>query len=143
MRRRGGGPPADLVDLGGIGELKGIRAEGGDIVIGAMTTQHELIADATLAARLPLLRETALLIADPQVRYVGTIGGNVAQGDPGNDMPAVMLWLGATFQIAGKGRERRGAGAAFFGGAPADPPPPRAEGARAPHLPAPPLHAAA
>ncbi|HEX9464462.1 MAG TPA: FAD binding domain-containing protein, partial [Alphaproteobacteria bacterium] len=80
--------PAHLVDLGSIGELKGIRTEGGDIVIGAMTTQHALIADATLAARLPLLRETALLIADPQVRYVGTIGGNVAQGDPGNDMPA-------------------------------------------------------
>src|SRR6202048_2160387 len=51
--------PAHLVDLGAIGELKGIRAEGGDIVIGAMTTQHEIIADKTLAARLPLLRETA------------------------------------------------------------------------------------
>src|ERR1700732_4191487 len=85
--------PAHLVDLGAIGELKGIRPEGADIVIGAMTTQHEIIADKTLAARLPLLRETALAIADPQVRYVGTIGGNVAQGDPGNDMPAVMLCL--------------------------------------------------
>jgi len=109
--------PADLVDLGGIGELKGIRTEGGDIVIGAMTTQHALIADATLAARLPLLGETALLIADPQVRYVGTIGGNVAQGDPGNDMPAVMLCLGASYQIAGKGGERRVAARDFYEGA--------------------------
>jgi carbon-monoxide dehydrogenase medium subunit len=99
--------PAHLVDIGALGELKGISAEGGDIVIGAMTTQHEIIADTTLAARLPLLRETALAIADPQVRYVGTIGGNVAQGDPGNDMPAVMLCLGASYHVAGKRGERR------------------------------------
>ena len=76
-----------------------------------MTTQHELIADATLAAKLPILRETALLIADPQVRYVGTLGGNVANGDPGNDMPAVMLCLGATYHVAGKGGERPHRGA--------------------------------
>jgi len=109
--------PAHLVDLAGIGELRGIRAEGGDIVIGAMTTQHELIADGTLAARLPILRETALAIADPQVRYVGTLGGNVANGDPGNDMPAVMLCLGATYHIAGKGGERRIAARDFYEGA--------------------------
>jgi carbon-monoxide dehydrogenase medium subunit len=109
--------PAHLVDLGGIGELKGIRADDGDIVIGAMTSQHELIADAMLAARLPILRETALLIADPQVRYVGTLGGNVANGDPGNDMPAVMLCLGATYHIAGKGGERLVAARDFYEGA--------------------------
>jgi aerobic carbon-monoxide dehydrogenase medium subunit len=109
--------PAHLVDLGGIGDLRGIRAEGGDIVIGAMTTQHELIADATLAVKLPILRETALLIADPQVRYVGTLGGNVANGDPGNDMPAVMLCLGATYHVAGKGGERKIAARDFYEGA--------------------------
>ena len=109
--------PSHLIDLGGIGELSGIRADGGDIVIGAMTTQHELIADATLAARLPILRETALVIADPQVRYVGTLGGNVANGDPGNDMPAVMLCLGATYHVAGKGGERRLAARDFYEGA--------------------------
>jgi carbon-monoxide dehydrogenase medium subunit len=109
--------PEHLVDLSRIPELKGIRAEGGDIVIGAMTTQHALIADATLAAKLPILRETALLIADPQVRYVGTLGGNVANGDPGNDMPAVMLCLGATYHIAGKGGERRVAARDFYEGA--------------------------
>lgn len=109
--------PAHLVDLGGIGDLRGVRADGGDIVIGAMTTQHELIADATLAAKLPLLRETALLIADPQVRYVGTLGGNVANGDPGNDMPAVMLCLGATYHLAGKSGERKIAARDFYEGA--------------------------
>ncbi len=109
--------PAHLVDLGGIGELRGIRPDGGDIVIGAMTTQHELIGDATLAARLPILRETALAIADPQVRYVGTLGGNVANGDPGNDMPAVMLCLGATYHLAGKGGERKIAARDFYEGA--------------------------
>lgn len=109
--------PEHLVDLGRIKELKGIRAEGADIVIGAMNTQHELIGDATLAAKLPILRETALLIADPQVRYVGTIGGNVANGDPGNDMPAVMLCLGAVYQIAGKSGERRVSARDFYEGA--------------------------
>jgi carbon-monoxide dehydrogenase medium subunit len=109
--------PEHLVDLGRIRELTGIRAEGTDIVVGAMTTQHELAGDATLAAKLPILRETALLIADPQVRYVGTLGGNVANGDPGNDMPAVMLCLGAVYQIAGKGGERRVPAREFYEGA--------------------------
>jgi aerobic carbon-monoxide dehydrogenase medium subunit len=109
--------PQHLIDLGGIRELKGVRVEGGDIVIGAMTTQHELIADATLAAKLPILKETALVIADPQVRYVGTIGGNLANGDPGNDMPAVMQCLGATFHLVGKGGERRVAAREFYQGA--------------------------
>ncbi|HEY7688705.1 MAG TPA: xanthine dehydrogenase family protein subunit M [Dongiaceae bacterium] len=109
--------PEHLVDLGRIKELKGIRADGADIVIGAMATQHELIGDATLAAKLPILRDTALVIADPQVRYLGTLGGNVANGDPGNDMPAVMLCLGAIYQIAGKGGERRVAARDFYEGA--------------------------
>jgi carbon-monoxide dehydrogenase medium subunit len=110
--------PAHLVDLAGIANLKGIRAEGSDIVIGAMTTQHELIASDLLAAKLPILRVTSLMIADPQVRYVGTLGGNVANGDPGNDMPAVMLCLGAIYHVAGgKGRERRVAARDFYKGA--------------------------
>ena len=109
--------PEHLVDLRAIGDLKGIRAEGGDIVIGAMTTQHELIGSDLLAGKLPILRETSLSIADQQVRYVGTLGGNVANGDPGNDMPAVMLCLGATYHLAGKGGERRVAAREFYQGA--------------------------
>ena len=109
--------PDHLVDLAGIGALKGIRADGDDIVIGAMTTQHELIGSDLLAGKVPLLRETSRLIADPQVRYVGTLGGNVANGDPGNDMPAVMMCLGASYHLAGKGGDRRVAAREFYQGA--------------------------
>src|ERR1700760_4181630 len=99
--------PAHLVDLAGLADLKFIRADGADVVIGAMTTQHELIASDLLTGKVPLLRETALVIADPQVRYAGTLGGNVANGDPGNDMPAVMMCLGATYEVVGKAGGRR------------------------------------
>jgi len=109
--------PGNLVDLAGIADLKGIRSDGNDIVIGAMTTQHDLIGSDLLAAKVPILRETSLLIADPQVRYVGTLGGNVANGDPGNDMPAVMMCLGATYHVTGKGGERRIAARQFYRGA--------------------------
>src|SRR6202167_6539673 len=109
--------PGHLVDLAGIGDLKGVRADGGDIVIGAMVTQHELIGSDLLRAKIPILRETSLQVADPQVRYVGTLGGNVANGDPGNDMPAVMICLGATYQVMGKGGERRIAAREFYQGA--------------------------
>jgi carbon-monoxide dehydrogenase medium subunit len=109
--------PEHLVDLAGIGDLKGVREEGGDIVIGAMTTQHELVHSALLGTKIPILSEASLLIADPQVRYMGTIGGNVANGDPGNDMPAVTLCLGATYHVVGKGGERRVAAREFYEGA--------------------------
>jgi len=109
--------PANLVDLAGITDLKGIRSDGDDILIGAMTTQRDLIGSDLLAAKVPILRETSLVIADPQVRYVGTLGGNVANGDLGNDMPAVMMCLGATYHIAGKGGERRVAARQFYQGA--------------------------
>src|SRR5271156_5922534 len=91
--------PEHLIDLHGIDGLKGIRRDGNKIVIGAMTTQHELLASAEIAKSIPILHETALLIADPQVRYRGTLGGNVANGDPGNDMPALMLTLGASYRL--------------------------------------------
>ena len=88
--------PSHLIDLAAVAELKGIRRDGGDLVIGAMTTQHDVIGSELLATHVPILRETAALIADPQVRYMGSIGGNVANGDPGNDMPALMLTLDAS-----------------------------------------------
>src|SRR5215813_9800279 len=90
--------PGQLVDLQDLSELRGIHNEAGTLLIGAMTTQHELIGSELLAARCPIIRDTALVIADPQVRYSGTLGGNLANGDPGNDMPAVMLALGATYR---------------------------------------------
>jgi aerobic carbon-monoxide dehydrogenase medium subunit len=109
--------PQHLVDLAGLADLKGIRADGGDVVIGAMTTQHELVGSDLLADKIPILRETSLVIADPQVRYFGTLGGNVANGDPGNDMPAVMMCLGASYHVAGKGGERRIPAREFYQGA--------------------------
>jgi len=109
--------PAHLVDLAGVADLMGIREDGRDVVIGVMTTQHEVIASEPLAKKIPILRETSLLIADPQVRYVGTIGGNVANGDPGNDMPAEMICLNATYHVTGKSGDRRIAAREFYQGA--------------------------
>jgi carbon-monoxide dehydrogenase medium subunit len=109
--------PEHLVDLHGIDGLKGIRRDGNAIVIGAMTTQHELLASDEIAKSLPILHETALLIADPQVRYRGTIGGNVANGDPGNDMPALMLTLGAFYRLEGANGARDIAASEFYQGA--------------------------
>jgi carbon-monoxide dehydrogenase medium subunit len=106
--------PSHLIDLAGVPELKGVHLDGGDIVIGAMTTRHEIIASDLLAQHAPILRETAELIADPQVRYVGTIGGNVANGDPGNDMPALMLTLGATYVLRGATGERQVAARDYY-----------------------------
>ncbi len=109
--------PEHLVDLGAIDDLKGIREDGGDIVIGAGTTQAEVIRSQLLADRLPILRETAQQIADPQIRTRGTLGGNVANGDPGNDMPAVMQALDAIFHLAANGSERTIPARDFYQGA--------------------------
>ena len=109
--------PEHLVDLHGIAGLKGIRRDGNRIVIGAMTTQHDLLGSDEIAKSLPILHETALQIADPQVRYMGTIGGNVANGDPGNDMPALMLVLGASYRLEGAGGVREVAATEFYQGA--------------------------
>lgn len=109
--------PEHLVDLGGIAELKDIRQAGERIVIGAMTTQHMVIGSDLLHRQAPILREAALLIADPQVRYYGTIGGNVANGDPGNDMPALMMALDARYHVAGPDGEHGIAARDFYHGA--------------------------
>ena len=108
--------PSALVDLAGIAALRGIKKTGGNIVIGAMTTQHEVLASALVAKNVPILHEVAILIADPQVRYVGTLGGNVANGDPGNDMPAVMLALDATYKVVGPTKARAVKARAFYKG---------------------------
>jgi carbon-monoxide dehydrogenase medium subunit len=109
--------PEHLVDLGGIAELKAIAEEDGAVVIGASVTQADLVRSELLAAKLPVIRETALLIADPQVRYKGTLGGNVANGDPGNDTPALMQALGALYVLVGPAGERRVAARDFYRGA--------------------------
>jgi carbon-monoxide dehydrogenase medium subunit len=98
--------PQHLVDIGGIAELRGIQKSGDTLVIGATTTQHELQQSKVATEAAPILLEASLLIADPQVRYVGTVGGNVANGDPGNDMPAVMKCLDARYRLIGPGGGR-------------------------------------
>lgn len=109
--------PEHLIDLGAIDQLKGICRDGDALVIGAMTTQADIINSAEIASLLPIIRETALLIADPQVRYMGTIGGNVANGDPGNDMPAVMMALGASYRLEGPEGARDVPATEFYQGA--------------------------
>lgn len=98
--------PAHLIDIGGIDELRGVSAANGTISIGAVTTQAEAQASAALRDKCPILGETIEVIADPQVRNCGTIGGNVANGDPGNDLPAVMMALGAVYVLRGAGGAR-------------------------------------
>jgi len=98
--------PGHLIDLGKLTELRGISQVGSEIRIGAMTTEHELLNSKLLAEKVPLLVEGAGLIADPQVRYKGTIGGDISHGDPGNDHPALMLALDASFVLQGAKGER-------------------------------------
>eukprot|EP01037_Dinobryon_pediforme_P014435 gene14435-14558_t len=109
--------PEHLIDLSGISELKSISDSGTTITIGAMVTQNEIIRSELLAAKLPILRETSLQIADPQIRYVGTLGGNVANGDPGNDMPALMMCLDALYHVAGPDGARSIKAREFYHGA--------------------------
>ncbi len=95
-----------LIDLQDVAGLSGISVKDGQVRIGAMTTQAELIDHAELTTAAPILKEAALQIADPQVRYMGTVGGNVANGDPGNDMPGLMQCLDAQFTLVGPDGER-------------------------------------
>ncbi|WP_425038749.1 FAD binding domain-containing protein [Primorskyibacter sp. S187A] len=90
-----------LIDLQDVDGMAGIDVGADSIRLGAMVTQHDIIDDDALAAAAPILREAALQIADPQVRYMGTVGGNVANGDPGNDMPGLMQCLDAQFTVVG------------------------------------------
>ncbi|AZV79744.1 xanthine dehydrogenase family protein subunit M [Parasedimentitalea marina] len=101
----------DLQDVSGLGD---ISISGGRISLGAMVSQHELINHEGLNAAAPILREAALQIADPQVRYMGTIGGNVANGDPGNDMPGVMQCLDAEIELLGPEGSRRVAARNYY-----------------------------
>jgi carbon-monoxide dehydrogenase medium subunit len=98
--------PSHLIDLGKIPDLRGIAQMGNEIRIGAMTTENDLLRSGLLAEKVPLLVEGASWIADPQVRYKGTIGGDISHGDPGNDHPALMLALDASFVLKGPKGER-------------------------------------
>ena len=106
--------PEHLIDLGKLTELKGIREVDGEIRIGAMTTENELIWSELLQTRCPLLVEGARQISDPQVRYRGTLGGDISHGDPGNDHPALMIALDAAFVLLSEQRRTGRAGGRFL-----------------------------
>ena len=98
--------PQHLVDIGKVRELKGITVSADSIMIGAMTTENEILDYPDMEELCPLLYKATGLIADPQVRNKGTIGGDIAHGDPGNDQPTVMLALDASFKLASSTGER-------------------------------------
>lgn len=108
--------PATVIDLGRIGELSGVRDDGDALLIGAMTTHHQIATDPLIAAHVPLLAKAAATVADPQVRHRGTFGGALVHADPAGDLPAPVLAADATFILAGPEGERRVAAADFFQG---------------------------
>lgn len=105
---------AHLVDINAIPGLDGIKEEGGVLRIGALTRQSALERSDLIRSKLPILADAVPLIADPLVRNRGTIGGNVANGDPANDEPAIMIALGATLVAHGPKGERTIAANAFY-----------------------------
>lgn len=88
--------PSALISLAGIAELRELRVEGQQLVIGALVTHDEVARSAEVRQRLPALAELAAGIGDAQVRNRGTLGGSVAHADPAADYPAALLALGAT-----------------------------------------------
>src|SRR5580765_3175125 len=104
--------PSDVIDLSKLAELRGISAAGGTVTIGAGVTHAEVANSDVVKKAIPALAKLAGLIGDPAVRHKGTIGGSVANNDPGADYPAAVLGLGATIHTS----ERRIAAEAFFTG---------------------------
>lgn len=92
--------PSDIVDLNGIGELKGIREDGDALVIGAMATHAEVASSDVVKRVIPALAVLADWIGDAQVRNRGTLGGSIANNDPTADYPAAALGLNATVQTS-------------------------------------------
>lgn len=106
--------PAHLIDIGRIASLEGITESAGTIAIGAMTRHVDVATSAVIAKYLPSVSEAAAGIGDVQVRNRGTIGGSLAHADPGADLPAVMVALGAQIVATGKSGDRTIAAEAFF-----------------------------
>lgn len=106
--------PSKLIDLGKVAELRGVREDGGHLVIGAMTTHYDVQRDALIAEHAPLLALTANAVADPQVRHRGTFGGSIAHADPAGDLPAPVLALDAEMVVRGMDGTRTVPAAEFF-----------------------------
>ena len=106
--------PSLLVDINRIPGLDRIREDGGFLRIGALTRMAEIEASSLIRERYPIIHDASEVIGDPLVRNLGTMGGNVSHGDPNNDMPAVMLAIGAEFTAAGPSGERTMKAEGFF-----------------------------
>ena len=106
--------PETVVDLTRVAELRGVRDDGDAIVIGAMTTHSDVLADPLIRQHAPLVAEATETVADRQVRHRGTFGGALAHADPAGDLPAVALALDAEFVIAGPNGRRTVPAADFF-----------------------------
>jgi carbon-monoxide dehydrogenase medium subunit len=106
--------PNLLVDVGRLGELRGVRDEGGTLLIGALTTHYDVTKDPLIKEHCGLLAEAAETVADPAVRHRGTLGGSLAHADPAGDLPAVIVALGATLTARGPGGERQIDATDFF-----------------------------
>ena len=98
--------PEHLIDINNIPGLSYIKEEGENLTIGAMTREVEVEESDIIAAKFPIFQDAAKLIADPQVRNWGTIGGNLAHGDAANDHPAIMIALDAEVEITGQNESR-------------------------------------
>ncbi|MFD4504992.1 FAD binding domain-containing protein [Streptomyces sp. NPDC058457] len=98
--------PELVVDVGRIPELRGVREDGDTLVIGALTTHHDVIRDPLVRRHAGLLAEATATVADPAVRHRGTLGGSLAHADPAGDLPAVALALDAELVVAGPGGRR-------------------------------------
>jgi aerobic carbon-monoxide dehydrogenase medium subunit len=98
--------PAYLIDINRIDGLSYIREEGGFLKIGGLTREADLESSVLIRTKYPIIHDTARVIADPQVRNLATLAGNLAHGDPANDHPATMLALGAEVVATGTGGER-------------------------------------
>jgi len=108
--------PRHVVDINGIGGLDGVREADGFLRIGALTRESDLEGSEIVRTRYPLLHDTCKVIADPLVRNLATVGGNLAHADPANDHPATMLALGAEVVAVGTKGERTIPITAFFTG---------------------------
>lgn len=98
--------PEMLIDINNIPGLSYIKEEAGYLKIGTLTRESELEHSDLIADKYPIFTDASKLIADPQVRNMGTIGGNIAHGDAANDHPAVMIALNAQVEITGKNGSR-------------------------------------
>ena len=108
--------PGHIIDINGLTDLDYICQENGELCIGALTRESTLGASVLVARLAPILHDTGKHIADPQVRNLGTVGGNLAHGDPGNDHPATMIALGASVVVTGLSGSRTIAARDFFTG---------------------------